>query len=114
MFLSSRVVPPTPPSLVKLSASALALMIGSRTSVPSSDQVPELKNATEGYAEAKSSLATLDGYIEQMNAVLAHPDLPVARHSPASRFITLFYGLYSPATGDLQYVNAGALRSGFA
>ncbi len=33
----------------------------------------------------------------------------VAKHSPASRFITLFFGLYTPATGALQYVNAGHL-----
>src|SRR2546430_8774379 len=46
MFFNSRVVPQTPPSLVKLSASALEVMTGSRNSVPSSDQVPELRNAT--------------------------------------------------------------------
>lgn len=34
-------------------------------------------------------------------------NLQVARHSPASRFITLFYGVYEPATGKLTYVNAG-------
>ena len=33
----------------------------------------------------------------------------VLRHSPASRFITLFYGLYDPRDGTLQYVNAGHL-----
>ena len=36
-------------------------------------------------------------------------NLQVARHSPASRFITFFYGLYDPETGIMQYVNAGHL-----
>lgn len=36
-------------------------------------------------------------------------NVQVARHSPASRFITLFYGVYDPATGGLEYVNAGHL-----
>ena len=40
--------------------------------------------------------------IERLNA-------QVAKHSPASRFITLFYGLYDPRTGELRYVNAGHL-----
>ena len=30
-------------------------------------------------------------------------------HSPASRFITLFYGLYDPRDGSLEFVNAGHL-----
>lgn len=34
-------------------------------------------------------------------------NVQVARHAPASRFITLFYGEYEPATGRLTYVNAG-------
>jgi sigma-B regulation protein RsbU (phosphoserine phosphatase) len=36
-------------------------------------------------------------------------NVQVARHSPASRFITFFYALYDPRTGDLQFVNAGHL-----
>lgn len=34
-------------------------------------------------------------------------NVQISRHSPASRFITLFYAVYSPATGALSYVNAG-------
>src|SRR6478735_1404542 len=34
-------------------------------------------------------------------------NVQIARHSPASRFITLFYGVYDPPTGRLVYVNAG-------
>ena len=36
-------------------------------------------------------------------------NVQVARHSPASRFITLFYGIYDPRDGSLEYVNAGHL-----
>jgi sigma-B regulation protein RsbU (phosphoserine phosphatase) len=38
--------------------------------------------------------------IERVNA-------QICRHSPSSRFITLFYAVYTPATGTLAYVNAG-------
>jgi sigma-B regulation protein RsbU (phosphoserine phosphatase) len=34
-------------------------------------------------------------------------NLQICRHSPASRFITLFYAVYTPSTGRLTYVNAG-------
>ncbi len=34
-------------------------------------------------------------------------NVQVTRHAPGSRFITLFYAVYEPATGDLTYVNAG-------
>jgi phosphoserine phosphatase RsbU/P len=50
-------------------------------------------------------------------ALMARLNVQVARHSPGSRFITLFYGVFQPATGELTYVNAGhmpplVLRSG--
>ena len=31
----------------------------------------------------------------------------ICRHSPGSRFITIFYAIYDPPTGNLTYVNAG-------
>src|SRR5918995_5656900 len=34
-------------------------------------------------------------------------NLQICRHSPGSRFITLFFAVYSPSTGALTYVNAG-------
>jgi len=38
--------------------------------------------------------------VERLNA-------QICRHSPASRFITLFYAVYDSASGNLTYVNAG-------
>jgi phosphoserine phosphatase RsbU/P len=38
--------------------------------------------------------------VERLNA-------QIARHRPASRFITLFFGVFDPDTGVLTYVNAG-------
>ena len=34
-------------------------------------------------------------------------NVQVSRHTPGSRFITLFYGVYDPSSGILTYVNAG-------
>jgi serine phosphatase RsbU (regulator of sigma subunit) len=34
-------------------------------------------------------------------------NVQICRHSPPSRFITLFYAVYVPSTGMLTYVNAG-------
>jgi sigma-B regulation protein RsbU (phosphoserine phosphatase) len=41
--------------------------------------------------------------------LIARLNVQIVRHSPASRFITFFYGLYDPKTGIMQYVNAGHL-----
>ncbi len=48
MLRSRRVVPSTPPSFVKLCARAASETTGDDISVPSSDHVPELMNATPG------------------------------------------------------------------
>ena len=36
-------------------------------------------------------------------------NLQIGRHAPRSRFITLFFGRFDPATGILTWVNAGHL-----
>jgi serine phosphatase RsbU (regulator of sigma subunit) len=40
-------------------------------------------------------------------SLVARLNVQICRHSPASRFITLVYTVYDPATGRLTYVNAG-------
>lgn len=40
-------------------------------------------------------------------ALVRRLNTQICRHSPGSRFITLFYGVYTPNTGALTYVNAG-------
>jgi serine phosphatase RsbU (regulator of sigma subunit) len=40
-------------------------------------------------------------------ALVARLNTQICRHSPASRFITLFYAVYTPTTGEITYVNAG-------
>jgi len=40
-------------------------------------------------------------------ALVSRLNTQICRHSPGSRFITLFYAVYTPATGALTYVNAG-------
>jgi sigma-B regulation protein RsbU (phosphoserine phosphatase) len=40
-------------------------------------------------------------------ALVERLNVQICRHSPSSRFITLFYAVYSPSTGAMTYVNAG-------
>lgn len=40
-------------------------------------------------------------------ALMSRLNTQICRHTPGSRFITLFYGVYTPSTGALTYVNAG-------
>jgi phosphoserine phosphatase RsbU/P len=43
----------------------------------------------------------------ESRALVARLNRQICRHSPGSRFIPLFYGVYTPATGALTSVNAG-------
>ena len=43
----------------------------------------------------------------EARALMKRLNAQICRHSPASRFITLFYGVYTPSSGALTYVNAG-------
>jgi sigma-B regulation protein RsbU (phosphoserine phosphatase) len=43
----------------------------------------------------------------EARALVARLNTQICRHSPGSRFITLFYGVYTPSTGALTFVNAG-------
>jgi len=43
----------------------------------------------------------------EARALMSRLNRQICRHSPTSRFITLFYGVYTPDTGALTYVNAG-------
>lgn len=52
-------------------------------------------------------LRTLVDECLEARALVARLNTQICRHSPSSRFITLFYGVYTPATGALTYVNAG-------
>ena len=52
-------------------------------------------------------LRTLVDEAMEAPALMRRLNAQICRHSPSSRFITLFYGVYTPATGSLTYVNAG-------
>jgi serine phosphatase RsbU (regulator of sigma subunit) len=54
-----------------------------------------------------ASLRTLVDERLEPAALVERLNVQISRHSPASRFITLFYSEYDPATGTLSYVNAG-------
>ncbi|HQX80789.1 MAG TPA: PP2C family protein-serine/threonine phosphatase [Vicinamibacterales bacterium] len=41
--------------------------------------------------------------------LISRLNVQICRHSPGSRFITFFFGVYNPADGSLEYVNAGHL-----
>lgn len=52
-------------------------------------------------------LRTLADERLEPRALMERLNAQICRHSPASRFITVFYAVYTPSTGVLTYVNAG-------
>ena len=54
-----------------------------------------------------ASLRTLVEERLEAAALVDRLNIQISRHSPASRFITLFYAVYDPPSGTLTYVNAG-------
>jgi phosphoserine phosphatase RsbU/P len=52
-------------------------------------------------------LRTLADERLEPRALMERLNAQICRHSPASRFITVFYAVYDPPTGRLAYVNAG-------
>jgi sigma-B regulation protein RsbU (phosphoserine phosphatase) len=52
-------------------------------------------------------LRTLVDEALEASALVERLNVQICRHTPASRFITLFYAVYAPGTGVLTYVNAG-------
>src|SRR5688500_17982553 len=52
-------------------------------------------------------LRTLVDEVLEPTTLMERLNTQICRHSPASRFITLFFAIYDPATGGLTYVNAG-------
>ena len=56
-----------------------------------------------------ASLRTLVDEDLDTATLVARLNAQVHRHSPRSRFITLFIGLYDPRDGRLEFVNAGHL-----
>ena len=52
-------------------------------------------------------LRTLVDEALEAPALMRRLNAQICRHSPSSRFITLFYAVYTPSSGALTYVNAG-------
>jgi serine phosphatase RsbU (regulator of sigma subunit) len=52
-------------------------------------------------------LRTLVDDNDEPTSLMARLNVQICRHAPATRFITLFYGVYDPPTGRVTYVNAG-------
>src|SRR5438105_3077994 len=87
MFLSKRIVPSTPPSLVKLTFKARSSVIGVFVSTPIRDQVPELMYAHDspcaGTAATAAAVACVAGAITGIGAMPAF-DVTLGRNGPST------------------------------
>ena len=83
-FFNNRVVPATPPSFEKFSCIARGVSTGSSSSVPTSDQVPELMNAVPSRAVIA---ATADAVSCEADATTGVPAsaLPAPRRHGSGR-----------------------------
>ena len=60
-----------------------------------------LKETADSYREAKSSLALLDGYIDHINAVLAHPEQQVGAQRVRMRVNLLGIKVDAPTSDEV-------------
>src|SRR5204862_3723719 len=88
-FFRRRVVPATPPSLVKFMRNASELMMGASISVPSNDQVPELRNAVPSRA---AMAATAEPVSWDAGAITGAPHNEEPDATPAISFPTTVPG----------------------
>ncbi len=84
MFFSRRVVPPTPPSLVKFSSHVRSVTIGAGSSVPSRDQVPELRKALVPPASTDATADAVSWHAGAITGVPARAAKPSAVTSPSA------------------------------
>jgi hypothetical protein len=72
----------------------------------------ELKETVEDYIETKSSLATLDGYIGQIDDVFSHPEQHATLTRTPVRISRMGYKVDDAATGPVNEVNLAELSIG--
>ena len=72
----------------------------------------ELKETADDYAEARTNLATLDGTIDLMNAVLAHPEQQVALAHVPLRLTRMGVKVESGQAGEADSLDLTELSIG--
>jgi hypothetical protein len=72
----------------------------------------ELKRTVDGYIEAKSSLATLDGYIGHVQDVFSHPDQHVSLSHTSLHLDRMGIKVERDAAGQVNQLNLVELSIG--